>query len=175
MTAPDNAVATLDRASSSGMADKLRDPGGVTNQAPLDIKAVMRRLPHRIPFLMIDRVLRYGGDEVLAIKNVTFNESFFDGHFPGEPIMPGVMIAECMAQSAAFLGSGKPGGDSEPGALKARLTALDLKLKHPVVPGDQLKISARAVRRLGKVMRVTASVSVDDKVVACSEFTVVFM
>ncbi len=175
MSAPDHALATLDRLSSAGTADKPRDLVCGTTQAPLDIKAVMRRLPHRNPFLMIDRVLRYGGDEVLAIKNVTFNESFFDGHFPGEPIMPGVMIAECMAQSAAFLGSGKPGGEGEPSPLRARLTALDLKLKHPVVPGDQLKISARAVKRLGNVMRVTASVSVDDKVVACSAFTVVFM
>ncbi len=145
-------------------------------ESVLDIVAIKRRLPHRFPFLMIDRVLRHGGDEVLAIKNVTLNEQFFEGHFPGEPITPGVMIAECMAQSAAFLGSGRPpNADSQPGALKARLTAMDFRLKHTVVPGDQLLITARVIKRLGKMMRVAASVSVDDRVVASSEFTVVLM
>lgn len=147
-------------------------------QDPLDIKAIMQRLPHRFPFLMIDRVLCHGGDEVVALKNVTINEGFFSGHFPGEPIMPGVMVAECMAQSAAFLSAEEPG--REPGAkanpiLKAFLTSLDLKLKHPIVPGDQLLIKARAVKRLGKVMRVSASVSVETRVVACAEFTVMVL
>ncbi len=142
----------------------------------LDANAIKRCLPHRFPFLMIDRVLRYGRDEVVAIKNVTFNESFFEGHFPGEPIMPGMMIAECMAQSAAFLSANN---SSETDILlpvvKARLMAMNLKLKHPVVPGDQLRITSRAVKRLGKVVRVAASVSVDDRIVACSEFTVMLM
>lgn len=148
------------------------------NQPILDIQAIMRRLPHRYPFLMIDRVLQYGGEEVVAIKNVSLNESFFSGHFPGEPIMPGVMIAECMAQSAAFLGACGAEGDSLANmdtCLRAFLTSLTLKLQQPVVPGDQLLIRARAVKRLGKVLCVAASVSVDSRQVASADFTVMLM
>lgn len=147
-------------------------------QTALDIQAIMRRLPHRYPFLMIDRVLQYGGDEVVALKNVTLNEGFFSGHFPGEPIMPGVMIGECMAQSAAFLGNGEADGQSgqaPAAALKAFLTSIDLKLKQPVVPGDQLMLHTRAVKRLGKIMRVAASASVEGREVASAEFTVALL
>ncbi len=153
----------------------------MTKQPPLDIKAIMRRLPHRYPFLMIDRVLKYGGDEVVAIKNVSLNEGFFSGHFPGEPVMPGVMIGECMAQSAAFLGTAADVPEREQGqeissiGLKAFLTSIDLKLKHVVVPGDQLMLTTRAVRRLGKMMRVNALASVDGRQVAEAEFTVVLL
>lgn len=144
----------------------------------LDIHAIMRRLPHRYPFLMIDRVLRYGGDEVVALKNVTLNEGFFSGHFPGEPIMPGVMIGECMAQSAAFLDDGETGTAYEPDkgpTLRAFLMSIDLKLKQPVVPGDQLWLNTRVVKRLGKVMRVSSSTLVEGCEVACAEFTVAFL
>ncbi len=151
----------------------------MTKQPALDIKAIMRRLPHRYPFLMIDRVLKYGGDEVVAIKNVTLNEHFFSGHFPGEPVMPGVMIGECMAQSAAFLGTlaDVPEREQQMSGIghKAFLTSIDLKLKHVVVPGDQLMLTTRAVRRLGKMMRVHALASVDGRQVAEAEFTVVLL
>ncbi len=143
---------------------------------PLDIKAIMRVLPHRHPFLMIDRVLKYGGDEVVALKNVSLNEGFFAGHFPGEPIMPGVMIGECIAQSAAFLDPAMEAG-SEPVRPATRrhslLSSINLKLHKPVVPGDQLLITTRRVKRLGKVMRVSATAAVDGLVVASAEFTVV--
>ncbi len=153
-------------------------------QPVLDIKAIMRRLPHRSPFLMIDRVFRYGGDEVLALKNVTLNEGFFSGHFPGEPIMPGVMIAECMAQSAGFLGFGDDQGSEGSASLaeegggrcigqKAFLTSINLRLERPVVPGDQLMVTTRIMKRLGKALRVSSSVAVDGQQVAVAEFTVV--
>lgn len=148
-------------------------------QPVLDIKSIMRRLPHRPPFLLIDRVFRYGGDDVLALKNVTLNEAFFGGHFPGEPIMPGVMIGECMAQAAGFFGIGDEdvAAFSEPDArcigAKAFLSTITLKLEKPVVPGDQLLVAARVLKRLGKVMRVSATATVEDQRVATAEFTVV--
>lgn len=153
-------------------------------QPVLDIEAIMRRLPHRPPFLMLDRVLVYGGAEVVALKNVSMNEGFFSGHYPGEPIMPGVLIGECMAQSAAFLGSGdEPAseGGEEAGdrggatiALgKALLSSMTLKLEKPVVPGDQLVLTARRMKRLGRVMRVSATAAVAGQRVASAEFTVV--
>ncbi len=149
----------------------------MTRLPALDIKAIMQRLPHRYPFLMIDRVLEYGGDQVVALKNVTFNEGFFNGHFPGEPVMPGVMIAECMAQSAAFLGAATNGHGQPMREIgsKAFLTSIDLKLKHVVVPGDQLMIITRAVRRLGKMIRVTAQAAVDERKVANADFDVVLL
>lgn len=144
-------------------------------QPPLDIKAIMRVLPHRHPFLMIDRVLKYGGEEVIALKNVSLNESFFAGHFPGEPIMPGVMIGECIAQSAAFLDGGdEHGANMTPQSerRKALLSSMNLKLHRPVVPGDQMLITTRRMKRLGKMMRVIATAAVDGKTVASAEFTV---
>lgn len=145
-------------------------------QAPLDIKAIMRRLPHRYPFLMIDRVMKYDGDEVIALKNVSLNEGYFAGHFPSEPIMPGVMIGECMAQSAAFLDVGE--SDDEEARASAigqcpLLSTMSLKLHKPVAPGDQLVITTRRVKRLGRVMRVVATATVDGLAVASAEFTVV--
>lgn len=150
-------------------------------QPPLDIHAIMRRLPHRYPFLLIDRVLKYGGDEVLALKNVSLNEAFFNGHFPGEPIMPGVLLGECMAQSAGFLGIGDEAdgdGFGDDGSVrcigrKALLTSLNLKLERPVVPGDQLLVSTRVARRVGKVMRVQSVATVEGQQVARADFTVV--
>lgn len=145
-------------------------------QAPLDSKAIMGQLPHRHPFLMIDRVLKYGGDEVIAVKNVSFNEGFFAGHFPGEPIMPGVMIGECMAQSAAFLDGGedaRTAGQAPASRRPPLLSTMNLKLHKPVVPGDRLMISARRIKRLGRVMRVAATATVDGVAVASAEFTVV--
>ncbi len=146
------------------------------DQPALDIEAIMQRLPHRFPFLMIDRVLKYGGDEVIAVKNVSLNEAFFAGHFPGQPIMPGVMIGECMAQSAAFLAIG--GTDAVPvdeltTMRRALLSSMRLKLHKPVVPGDRLVITSRKLRQRGKVMRVAAMAEVDGKSVATADFSVV--
>jgi 3-hydroxyacyl-[acyl-carrier-protein] dehydratase len=144
-----------------------------TGDRPLSAKEIMQRLPHRHPFLMIDRVLRHGGGEAVAIKNVSAGEPHFCGHFPAEPIMPGVLIGESMAQTAAFVGapdSAEPaaGGIGE----KAFLTGMNLKIERPVVPGDQLVITARLVKRLGKLMKISARATVDQVVVASAEITV---
>jgi 3-hydroxyacyl-[acyl-carrier-protein] dehydratase len=129
---------------------------------PVDIT---RRLPHRFPFLMIDRVVKWGGDEVVAIKNVTVNEPFFPGHFPSEPIMPGVLIGEAMAQASAFLGEASAGS-------KAFLVNINLGIKKPVVPGDQLVITSRLVKRFGKLMKISARCEVEGEIVAEAELTV---
>ncbi|MBC7983457.1 MAG: 3-hydroxyacyl-ACP dehydratase FabZ [Candidatus Obscuribacterales bacterium] len=126
---------------------------------------IMKRLPHRYPFLLIDRVLRYGDGEAVALKNVTINEPFFAGHFPGAPILPGVLIGEAMAQTAAFVGDGIDG----PSAF---LVSMDLKIERPAVPGDQLIITARLVKKFGKLMRISATVEVDNNLVAKAELTV---
>jgi len=126
---------------------------------------IMKRLPHRHPFLLIDRVLRYGNGEAVALKNVTINEAFFAGHFPGAPIFPGVLLGEAMAQTAAFVGEGIEG----PAAF---LVGIDLKIERPATPGDQLIIKASLIKRLGKLMRVSAVVEVDNDLIAKAELTV---
>lgn len=149
---------------------------GKMSNKPLSTKQIKQRLPHRFPFLMIDRVLKYGGDEAVAIKNVSINESYFEGHFPSEPVMPGVLLGECMAQTAAFIGGSEP-DDEENVSLgsKAFLTGINLKIERPVVPGDQITIKARLVKRLGKLMKISAQATVDTVVVASAELTIASM
>jgi 3-hydroxyacyl-[acyl-carrier-protein] dehydratase len=138
----------------------------------LSIHEIRKRLPHRYPFLMIDRILERSPNEVVALKNISINESYFQGHFPTEPIMPGVLIGEAMAQAAAFIG-GEPGAESaESMGDKAFLTGMNLKIEKPVVPGDQLIIKARLIKRLGKLMKISAYASVGKTVVATAEITV---
>ena len=138
------------------------------NQTPLTPTQIMKRLPHRHPFLMIDKVSRYGDGEAVAIKNVTMNEWFFAGHFPNDPVMPGVLIGEAMAQTSAFVHHG--GAESAVGT--ARLVNLDLQLKALVVPGEQLVLTARCIKRFGQVMKISAIAQVGDVTVATAELTV---
>lgn len=105
---------------------------------PIKIKDILKQLPHRYPFVLIDRVLEAGEGSVHAIKNVTINEPFFVGHFPAEPIMPGVLIVEAMAQASIFVLQGKV-----PEGQIAFLAGIDhARFKKPVVPGDQLHLFA---------------------------------
>jgi UDP-3-O-[3-hydroxymyristoyl] N-acetylglucosamine deacetylase/3-hydroxyacyl-[acyl-carrier-protein] dehydratase len=137
---------------------------------PLDIGAIMRALPHRYPFLLVDRVVELEpGERLVALKNVSINEPFFQGHWPTRPIMPGVLIVEAMAQAAGLLiGRGlEPGRD----ALMASLDGV--KLRRPVVPGDQLRLEVGEVRRKGRAAQVRAVARVDHRVVA--EATIRFM
>lgn len=115
---------------------------------------ILSLLPHRYPFLLVDRVLEMEvGQRVVAIKNVTFNEPFFQGHFPGRPVMPGVLIIEAMAQAAALLAF--ESDPAEPGQERVVYLAGidDARFKRPVVPGDVLRLEAsveRIVRNIGK-------------------------
>ena len=130
---------------------------------PLEINDILQALPHRYPFLLVDRVVELEpGRRVVGIKNVTYNEPFFQGHWPGRPIMPGVLIVEAMAQTAGVLiahGSSKH--------RHALLVSIDgVKFRRPVVPGDQLRLEITGVRSNGRGTQVQAYAKVGDRVAA---------
>ncbi len=134
--------------------------------APLDIQGILSLLPHRYPFLLIDRVLEYSaGEKIIALKNVTINEPFFQGHFPVEPVMPGVLLIEGMAQAGAVLAflteQERVGKDLVyfAGIDKARF-------RRKVVPGDQIIYEAIILRRKGKIVKLECKAFVDDALVA---------
>ncbi len=137
---------------------------------PVEASEIQNLLPHRYPFLLIDRVVEFeSGKRVVAIKNVTINEPFFQGHFPGHPVMPGVLVIEAMAQTAGTLVRLSAGAVSENNTLfylvkidKARFTAM-------VVPGDQLRLEVRLKRMLRGMGQFEAVATVDGKEVASCE------
>lgn len=133
---------------------------------------VIAILPHRYPFLLVDRVVEVKeGKQIVGIKNVTANEPFFTGHFPGRPIMPGVLICEAVVQTGGILAYHSPNGISQ-GKI-AMLTALDrVRFRRQVVPGDQLRLEVEAVRRRGPFWKMRGKALVDGKVAAELEFTV---
>lgn len=137
----------------------------------LDVKAVFKHIPHRYPFLLVDRIVEVEKDRrIVGIKNVTFNENFFQGHFPNRPVMPGVLICEAMAQvGAIFAHLSRGESDGEKVFL---LTGLDhVKFKRPVEPGDQLRLELMSVRRRGSFWKMRGVASVDGKVVAQAEIS----
>lgn len=131
------------------------------------IKEIMKCLPHRFPFLLIDRVLELEpAKSVKALKNVSMNEPFFQGHFPGEPVMPGVLIIEAMAQAGAMMMLAQ---EELLGTIVFLTTVEKAKFRQPVTPGDQLIIYAEMKRLRGKMGKVTARAEVDGNVVAEAE------
>jgi 3-hydroxyacyl-[acyl-carrier-protein] dehydratase len=132
-----------------------------------DIIEVLRTLPHRYPFLMLDRILELTSETVVGLKNVTINEPFFQGHFPGQPIMPGVMIVEAMAQAAAILGFSLL--DDQKGNTIYFMGMDKVRFRKPVRPGDQLIIKARLLKRKGPVFKMQAEAFVEDQLVAEAE------
>ncbi|MGH7996608.1 MAG: bifunctional UDP-3-O-[3-hydroxymyristoyl] N-acetylglucosamine deacetylase/3-hydroxyacyl-ACP dehydratase [Opitutaceae bacterium] len=139
---------------------------------PLDIQGILGALPHRYPFLMIDRVVGFSGeDEVTALKNITINEPYFNGHFPGNPVMPGVLQLESMAQTAGVMMLRKWASRSKSCLL---MSADNVKFRRPVRPGDQLVISARLVKARGKIATAVCQCKVGDQMVSSAElmFTV---
>jgi len=146
-------------------AQELTDRAAlVSRDAALDIKRIQRILPHRYPMLMIDRVLEIQGDtKAIAIKNVTFNDIFFQGHYPGTPIMPGVLIVEAMAQLGGILLSQKL---EHTGKLAVLLSMDRVKMRNPVVPGDQLLLEAVAVRVKSRTGHVRCKAFVGEKMAA---------
>lgn len=132
----------------------------------LDIVQIMQAIPHRYPFLLVDRVVELVKNEsCVGIKNVTINENFFQGHFPTMPVMPGVLIIECMAQTAAVLVVTTLGPDWA-GKLVYFMTVDNAKFRKPVVPGDQMRVHVTKQRQRGNIWKFSAEAKVDGKVVA---------
>ncbi|HAA03329.1 MAG TPA: 3-hydroxyacyl-[acyl-carrier-protein] dehydratase FabZ [Syntrophobacteraceae bacterium] len=132
-----------------------------------DIREVLKLLPHRYPFLLLDRVLELTSEQIVALKNVTINEPFFQGHFPGEPIMPGVLLVEAMAQAAGILGLSRL---SETNAAAVYFMGMDrVRFRKPVRPGDQLIVKADVLKQKGTIFKMQAAVYVADQLVAEAE------
>ncbi|HSD87416.1 MAG TPA: 3-hydroxyacyl-ACP dehydratase FabZ [Kofleriaceae bacterium] len=132
------------------------------------IEQVLGLLPHRYPFLLIDRVLELTDERVLALKNVTINEPFFQGHFPGVPVMPGVLQIEAMAQAGGILASRAVSFD--PNTHVMLFMAIDaVKFRKAVTPGDQLHIEVVPLRK-GKIFKMKGEIKVDGQVVSSAEF-----
>ena len=133
----------------------------------LDIKEIMSCVPHRYPFLLVDRIKELvPGKSAIAIKNVTINEPFFQGHFPGEPVMPGVLLLEAMAQAGAMMMLNAP---ELRGTISFLTTVEKARFRHPVTPGDQLVLFAEMYRLRGQMGKVKARAEVDGQVVAEAE------
>ena len=140
-------------------------------QPILDVEGIQRLLPHRPPFLLVDRVVAHEvGKRLVAWKGVTMNEPFFTGHFPGHPVMPGVLILEAMAQAAALLAILA----LTPEEVKKKVTYLmgidGARFRRPVVPGDRLELEVEVVKHKGAVWKQKGTARVDGQVVAEAEF-----
>ena len=137
----------------------------------MDAREILKLLPHRYPFLLVDRIVEIDGDnKIVGIKNVSFNENFFQGHFPNKPVMPGVLICEAMAQVGAIFAHNAQGGMNDDKVFV--LTGLDrVKFKRPVEPGDQLRIELTCVKRRGPYWKMAGVATVDGKVAAQAEIS----
>lgn len=138
----------------------------------VDINMIMKILPHRYPFLLVDRIIEVGEKNIIGIKNVTINEPFFQGHFPGHPIMPGVLILEAMAQVAGVGALNIPGNL---GKLAYFLTINNAKFRKPVMPGDTLRIESVLLKAKMNVMQAHAVAKVNDEVVTEADFMFAFV
>ncbi len=131
-----------------------------------DIKSIMQKLPHRYPFLLVDRVIEFVKDErIVALKNVTINEPFFQGHFPDTPIMPGVLIVEAMGQAGGVLVTQSLPPEKQ-GKLIYFMGFDDVRFRKPVVPGDQLILELEMLKLRSKVVKMAGVAKVDGKIVA---------
>lgn len=131
-------------------------------------REILEILPHRFPFLLVDRVRELDGDKIVAIKNVSWNEPYFPGHFPGMPVMPGVLQVEAMAQAGGIFAA--KSGDFDPATQVVYFMAIDkVKFRRPVTPGDQLVIEVVPLRR-GKVWKMRGEARVDGEIASQAEF-----
>jgi len=144
--------------------------GGATAQTDIEIMEILARIPHRYPFLLVDRAEDYRPHEsIIGIKCVTFNEPFFQGHFPGNPVMPGVLIIEAMAQTGAILMSKSLDVDVEGKAIMF-MSIDEARFRHPVRPGDVLRMHVEVLKARGDVFKFKGRALVGDKLVAQAEF-----
>jgi 3-hydroxyacyl-[acyl-carrier-protein] dehydratase len=141
----------------------------------LDIERIMKMIPHRYPFLLVDRVIDVVPNEsAVGIKNVTIGDIWFQGHFPGKPVMPGVMIIESMAQTAAVLVVHTLGPDAE-GKLVYFMSIEGARFRKPVFPGDTLHVHVRKQRTRGNVWKFSGEAKVKSQTVAEATFTAMIL
>lgn len=147
----------------------------VEGRTVLDIADIMRAIPHRYPFLLLDRVVDVRlGEGAVGVKNVTVNENFFQGHFPGHPVMPGVLIIEAMAQTAAALVVLTLGHESE-GKLVYFMSIDNARFRKPVHPGDRLHVAVEKQQSRGTVWKFAGKATVDGMLVAEATFTAMIL
>jgi 3-hydroxyacyl-[acyl-carrier-protein] dehydratase len=140
----------------------------------LDIKEIMKVIPHRYPFLLIDRIVKSVPDiEIIALKNITANEEFFKGHFPLNPVMPGVLIIEAMAQAAAFFAMQHITEDHKKDAICYLATLDKVRFRHPVIPGDTMYLHIKQIQKKSKICKMAGEARVDDNVVAEAVLTAI--
>jgi len=138
--------------------------------ATLDIHEILKHLPHRYPFLLIDRVLEYEVDSYLiGIKNVTHNEPHFTGHFPQRPVMPGVLILEALAQATGILAFKSTGRIPDENSLYYFVGIDKARFKRPVEPGDQLILRVDYIKRMRGIWKFQAKATVDDEIVCSAD------
>ena len=149
----------------------MSQPAEKTELESIDVRRLMELLPHRAPMLMIDRLIDIvPGVSATGIKSVSINEPFFAGHFPGHPIMPGVLIVEAMAQAAGALVVHSLGGANQEKVVYF-MTIDKARFRHPVVPGDQLIIPVKVQRSRGPVWRFSGEAYVNGKLCADAEYS----
>lgn len=147
----------------------------MSNEDKVDIVSVMEMIPHRYPILLVDRILEYVPDQyAVGLKNVTFNEPHFQGHFPGWPVMPGVLIVEAMAQTAACLVV-KTLGDEAKGKVVYFMSIEEAKFRKPVTPGDALHIRVEKSQNRRNVWKFTGKAMVGETVCAEAVFSAMIM
>lgn len=139
--------------------------------AIIDINEIKKYIPHRYPFLLVDRITELEiGKRVVGLKNVTVNEPFFPGHFPHNPVMPGVLIIEAMAQTAAVLAFKTDGSVPDDDSTVYFASVDNVRFKRPVVPGDQLVMEAEIVRKMRNIWKFKAVARVDGELATEAEF-----
>src|SRR5215475_10725191 len=146
------------------------DKANLETATTADIRRILQMIPHRYPMLMVDKVTEMHLDQsAVGIKNVSINEPFFQGHFPLEPVMPGVLIVEAMAQTAAVLVVATFGAASE-GKLVYFMSIDGVRFRRPVVPGDQLQLHVEKIQSRGNVWKFSGKALVEGKVAAEATF-----
>ncbi len=142
-----------------------------TELGSADIMRIMEMLPHRYPFLLVDKIIEIDGDNsAIGIKNVTINEPHFTGHFPGHPVMPGVLLIEAMAQTAGAIGVDSR-GDGTPPQLVYFMTIDNAKFRKPVIPGDQVHFHVQKIKQRSNIWKFQAVAKVDGAKVAEAEIS----